>query len=274
MKTFKMITLLAAFSLIFLGASVADSGNFGTYGMDHEPYYNGGSQWGPMGPNYGPQQGPMGPNHGPQAGTQGPAPVPPVAPQGPAAGPQGPGYNHEAFMNMINQMPFQPISDAELAGMMRMREEEKLAHDVYLFLAHRWNDPAFANIAQAEQAHMEAMRALMSKYGVPNTLQEDVPGVFTNPYFQNLYHEFTARGAASREGAMEVAATIEDMNIHDLNVMMAQADNEDIRFVYQNLMAGSMTHMRTYSNLMGSMGHMYSPRYMSQDEYDRIMMGM
>jgi len=69
MKTFKMITLLAAFSLIFLGASVADSGNFGTYGMDHEPYYNGGSQWGPMGPlvqylNVGPVSGPIGPMFG------------------------------------------------------------------------------------------------------------------------------------------------------------------------------------------------------------------
>ena len=158
--------------------------------------------------------------------------------------------------------------------MLRMREEEKLARDVYLFLANRWNDPAFANIAQAEQVHMEAIMGLMVKYGIPNTLQEDVPGVFTDPYFQNLYHEFTARGATSRESAMEVGATIEDMDIHDLNIMMAQADNEDIRFVYQNLMAGSMNHMRAYSNLMGSMGHTYSPKYMSQDEYNRIMMGM
>ena len=42
-----------------------------------------------------------------------------------------------------------------------MREEEKLARDVYLTLYDIWGTPAFNNIASSEQTHMDAVLMLI-----------------------------------------------------------------------------------------------------------------
>lgn len=42
------------------------------------------------------------------------------------------------------------LNAAEIEGLLFMREEEKLAHDVYLALYAKWGLPIFQNIAQSE----------------------------------------------------------------------------------------------------------------------------
>ncbi|GEM_PF-6895977 len=259
LRILMILTMVAVFSMVFVGAGMADM-SWGNGSM--------------RGPEYEHSSGPTIPAPGYQNGPHGPTPEPHPGPQGPAPGQPGPGDAHQAFMNTMLQMPYQPINDVELAGMMRIREEEKLAHDVYQFLANHWNNPTFANMAQAEQTHMETMLALMGKYGIPDPVPGNIPGKFSDPEFQNLYHELTTRGMASFENALEVGARVEDMNIHDLNAMTAMTDNADIRFVYQNHMASSVGQMRMLTGFMGSYGHTYSPQYMSQEAYDQMMMGM
>ena len=52
--------------------------------------------------------------------------------------------------------------------MLFMREEEKLARDVYLTLYDAWRLAPFANISVSEQKHMNAMLLLLRKYGLPD----------------------------------------------------------------------------------------------------------
>ena len=47
-----------------------------------------------------------------------------------------------------------------------MREEEKLARDVYVALGDRWGLRVFENIARAEQRHMDAVVAQLDREGV------------------------------------------------------------------------------------------------------------
>ena len=54
-----------------------------------------------------------------------------------------------------------PLSQAEIDGLLYMREEEKLARDVYQALYAEWESPAFANIAVSEQQHMDSILALI-----------------------------------------------------------------------------------------------------------------
>ena len=43
------------------------------------------------------------------------------------------------FGTICTQMPAQPVNDKEKAALIYMREEEKLARDVYLTLYEKWN---------------------------------------------------------------------------------------------------------------------------------------
>ena len=77
-------------------------------------------------------------------------------------------------------IPSESLSETELSGLQFMREEEKLARDVYSTLYEKWGLPIFSNIAQSEQTHTEAVRDLLEKYNQPDPVIDDTVGVFVN----------------------------------------------------------------------------------------------
>jgi len=52
----------------------------------------------------------------------------------------------------------------ETQGLIMMREEEKLARDVYTTLNAKWGENVFANISRAESQHMNAVGNLLTRY--------------------------------------------------------------------------------------------------------------
>lgn len=101
------------------------------------------------------------------------------------------------------------LSEAEIAGLVYMREEEKLAQDVYLALYAEWGLPIFQNIANSEQTHTDAVKTLLDRYGVEDPAVETAAGEFVNADLQALYDQLTALGEQSLGDALKVGATIE-----------------------------------------------------------------
>ena len=63
---------------------------------------------------------------------------------------------------------------------------------------------------------------------------------------QKIHDELLAEGLQSDQDALKVAATFEEISIMDLEKEMAATKTEDIRVVYQGLLAGSRKHLRSY----------------------------
>ena len=163
------------------------------------------------------------------------------------------------------------LSDIEAEGLLLMREEEKLARDVYTELYSVWGLPLFQNIAGAEQAHMDAVKVLLDVYDLPDPAQEQ-PGSFTNPELQALYDELVTSGRESLEQALRVGAAIEEIDILDLQDQLALTDNLDIQQVYNNLLRGSENHLRAFTKtLQTQTGETYQPQYMSTANYQAIV---
>jgi hypothetical protein len=171
----------------------------------------------------------------------------------------------------IETLPAQTLSDTERSGLLYMREEEKLARDVYTTLYDTWGLQIFSNIAQSEQTHTEAVRSVIVKYGISDPVTDDTIGVFTNNDLQKLYTDLSTRGKISVEEALTVGALIEDLDIADLQKEIAQTDNDDIKLVYENLMRGSRNHLRSFISQLTSRGVTYSPKYITQTEFDTII---
>jgi hypothetical protein len=166
------------------------------------------------------------------------------------------------------------LSTAESEGLLYMREEEKLAHDVYVTLYEKWGLPNFQNIAQSEQTHTEAVKTLIERYGLPDPAASQAVGVFTNPELQKLYNELVAQGSQSVADALRVGAAIEEIDILDLQERLAQTDRADIQTVYQNLVRGSGNHLQAFTaNLVRQTGQTYQPRYLNQADYQSIVGG-
>lgn len=143
----------------------------------------------------------------------------------------------------------QPLTDAEVYWLTYMREEEKLARDVYLTLYEKWGSGIFANIAASELTHMNAIKKLLDKYGIADPAAGNDIGIFTEESgLKTLYDEFIERGTDSLEEALSVGVEIEQKDILDLNNGKAASTHKDITTVYTNLMLGSLNHLAAFNS--------------------------
>ena len=194
--------------------------------------------------------------------------------QGGGYGQQGAAHQAQGGeMNMTaNLPPAGEVDDQEIADLLHMREEEKLARDVYITLGEQWDFPVFTNISKAEQQHMDAVGTLLDRYGIEDPVGDNPVGVFTDPDLQALYDQLVEQGGQSLADALKVGATIEDVDIYDLQKAVADTDNADIQQVYKSLLAGSENHMRAFVGMLQQQtGETYTPQYIDQATFDAIM---
>lgn len=151
-----------------------------------------------------------------------------------------------------------------------MREEEKLARDVYRTLYDQWRIQAFDNIANSEQQHMDTMASMIDKYGLEDPVMDDSAGSFTNPELASLYDELVERGSQSAEEALKVGAFIEEVDILDLKQAIDESSQTDLDQAYANLMKGSRNHLRAFTSLIEGQGVDYQAQVLSQDEVEQI----
>ena len=163
------------------------------------------------------------------------------------------------------------LSPEEIEDLVYLREEEKLARDVYLYLFDTWGQWIFENIAASEQQHMDAVETLLDRYGIDDPVDEDIEGEFTNKDLGALYETLINTGDESAINALLVGATIEDMDIHDILQMLAITKKPDLISVYENLMKGSRNHLRSFCSLLATMGESYTAQYLTQEEVDAIL---
>ena len=169
----------------------------------------------------------------------------------------------------IANLPKQKLSEQEKNAILYMVEEEKLARDVYLTLYKRWRLPIFRNIARSEQHHMNMVRVLFQKYGLPDPTKEKGIGEFQNEELQKLYNELVEKGSNSLLDALHVGALIEELDIKDLEECLKGTDNRDIQIVFKNLMKGSRNHLRAFVRLIYRFGGTYQPQILSQEEVQK-----
>jgi len=164
------------------------------------------------------------------------------------------------------------LTEDEIAGLVFMREEEKLAQDVYLGLYEIWGLNIFQNIADSEQTHTDAVKNLLDRFGIEDPADTSPTGVFANEDLQKLYDDLMVIGAQSLGDALKVGAAIEEIDILDLQEYLETTQNDEIRRVYQNLLNGSENHLRAFTGTLEQQtGESYQPQYMSQADYDAIV---
>ncbi len=129
-----------------------------------------------------------------------------------------------------------------------MREEEKLARDVYRTLYSKWSLQIFNNISNAEQQHMDSLRSMIVKFGIDDPVKDDSTGSFNNPELAALYQILITKGMKTEEEAIGVGKEIEILDISDLEKAISVSSNEELIQVYQRLMSGSYSHLDAFNS--------------------------
>ena len=187
------------------------------------------------------------------------------------------------------------LDEGETAHLIFMRQEEKLARDVYLTLGDKYPmEVTFANIPLSEQKHTDTMQNKLAQFNIPDPVTDDTVGVFTGPefgpHFTATYASLVALGNTSVLNALYVGALIEELDMHDIidcPVIIVETDNgidegecgmeyTDVRALvqsYDNLLEGSKNHLRAFVKsieLIIGEGN-YVAQYLSQEDVDEIL---
>jgi hypothetical protein len=176
-----------------------------------------------------------------------------------------------AINQTVINLPTEPLDDAEKARILFIREEEKLAYDVYQTMFDIYGVNMFQNIPNSELSHMEAMLTIIKKYNLTDPMETTARGIYANPVLQSLYTQLVSQGRVSLLAAYQVGATIEDLDISDLNTSLAVTNNQDVRLVYDFLSKGSRNHLRSFYKNIKNWNGTYIPIYITQAEFDAIV---
>jgi hypothetical protein len=160
----------------------------------------------------------------------------------------------------------------ESSGILFMREEEKLARDVYLYLYEIYPLRPFLNISKSEQAHMDAMLYLIDTLNLVDPVGDNPPGVFQNEELQELYDELIEQGSESQKEALRVGALIEEVDIIDIQRELDEnASHEEVIRVYTNLIRASGNHLRAFVGVLGLYDVEYEPILLDPDQFTQII---
>lgn len=183
--------------------------------------------------------------------------------------------NMPTSLAAINQavigLPIEPLEDAEKVRILFIREEEKLAYDVYQTMYDKYGVKIFQNIPNSELSHMEAMLIIIKKYQLVDPMDTNPRGKFEDQNLQLLYTSLVSQGNVSLLSAYQVGAKIEELDIFDLNKSIAVTNNQDVRLVYDFLNKGSRNHLRSFYKNLKNVGGTYSPIFITQAEFDAIV---
>lgn len=127
---------------------------------------------------------------------------------------------NDEFSSLLEGIPLETLNDQEKESLIFMREEEKLARDVYDFLYENWSTKIFDNISNSEQSHMDAVLLLINRYDLEDPVANDQAGKFLNGELQQLYDDLTAAGSTNITEALSVGAAIEEIDIMDLETAL------------------------------------------------------
>lgn len=159
-----------------------------------------------------------------------------------------------------------------------MRQEEKLARDVYVtFLDSYPRLTVFANIARSEKKHMDAMLRAINAYGLSDPLDGIVNerGAFQNNTMAALYLDLVEEGQENNVAALNVSARIEELDIQDLEEALADTEEAFLTQIYSNLKRASYMHLRAFVRNLKAVGGVpggkYQAQILDQAEVDAIL---
>ena len=138
------------------------------------------------------------------------------------------------------------LTTTQKAQLKFLIEEEKLARDVYTFLAGKVTTRKFSNIARSEQTHMNYIATLLTKYKQTNPTVGKAAGVFVNKEIQALYNALTVEGSAGLLEAYGVGVKVEEVDIASLKELLAKPMSVDVKAALDLLLAASYNHLEAF----------------------------
>jgi hypothetical protein len=174
------------------------------------------------------------------------------------------------FSSCSNDENLTPLTELEKNDLLFLREEEKLARDIYIYAYTKYQNTVFNSISQSEQKHMDNVLSILNQYSIPDPASTQI-GVFNNAALQSLYNQLKSQVDISASESLKVGATIEELDINDIDNFIANTSNSQLLNMYEKLNCGSKNHIRSFTSQIILSGNVFVPQYITVQEYNTIL---
>ncbi len=160
------------------------------------------------------------------------------------------------------------ITETEAGDLQLLREEEKLARDLF----RDWSDRSelFGAVAHSKQLHFEIVGALLQRHQVTDrTLGGE--GLYVFPQLQTLHQELLARGGSTELEALAAGAELHERDLVGLEEAAGRSQLEDVRASLAEIQRGARNHLRGCVEELALQGVDYAPRLLSPEAFAAII---
>ncbi len=179
--------------------------------------------------------------------------------------------NERPMKRALAELPLGNPSSEQVNGIVFIHEEEKLAFLLCNAFYRIWQTEIFSTLRDSEKSHIGAMEVLGDKYSLE--LHADLKAAeLKHTELQALFDSLLAEGQPSVENALEATAALEELSVIELRVQSQRtAELNDFNLTYSKLLKASRNHLRLIVNQLLQQGISYSPRYLTQREFNDII---
>lgn len=155
-------------------------------------------------------------------------------------------------------------SEAEKALLFQI-DEERMAGELYIAFGTKWGLQPFANIPKSEARHEAVLRQLATRAGL--TARTAVAGKFDSVDVQKNYDALITLGLESADSALRTGAYVEEVDIADLDILIAKTDNAALKATAIALRTASGHHLKAFVSLLAARGITYTPQILKAEDY-------
>jgi hypothetical protein len=157
----------------------------------------------------------------------------------------------------------------EIEFIFAVREDEKIARDLYISFFGKFGLKPFENIGKAEDNHIKATEKLFDYYEI------DYPalsgnGKFENAIRQKLFDSLLLKVNTELD-AFKVMAVLEESNIVEYGAVIKTVVNPNIKMVIENLAKASANHFKAAIRQITALGGTYTPEFLTQEQYRAVI---
>jgi len=128
-----------------------------------------------------------------------------------------------------------------------MREEERMARDLYKALADKYDGAVpFSRITVSEDRHFDSVGVLLDRYDVTDPTEGLDEGEFKTGSLDEAYDGYLDEGDGL-PAALKAAQEVEEADIAGLEKAAKSLDAPDAEQVYEHLTVASQHHLEVFS---------------------------
>lgn len=176
------------------------------------------------------------------------------------------------FVLILNaNVIYSQYTEQEKYDLILTLQEEKVAYDFYSEMYNKYNQKVFGNVMEAEKTHQEHVMSLINSLNIDIGDFSNTPGEFSSKEMIDQYNMLIEIGGYSFTDALRAATKYEEQDLSDLRRYSSQADNENIKSLYQCLEKATGNHLRAFVKNLKKEGINYKPKVLSEEDYKAII---